>query len=44
VESEDEEKAVVGVDDGEEDGIGVGVGVSIGGGEIFVILDYWIEG
>jgi hypothetical protein len=39
VESEDEAKAGVGVDDGVEDGIDVGVGVNIGGGEIFLIVD-----
>jgi hypothetical protein len=39
VESEDEEKAGVGVDDGVEDGIDIGAGVNIGGGEIFLILD-----
>jgi hypothetical protein len=39
VESEDEEKAGVGVDDGVEDGIDIGAGVNIGGGEIVLILD-----
>jgi hypothetical protein len=39
VESEDEEKAGVGVDDGVEDGIDIGAGVDIGGGVIFLILD-----
>jgi hypothetical protein len=39
VESEDEEKAGVGVDDGVEDGIDIGVGVNIEGGEIFLIMD-----
>jgi hypothetical protein len=39
VESEDEEKAGVGVDDGVEDGIDIGFGVNIGGGKIFLILD-----
>jgi hypothetical protein len=43
VESEDEEKAGVGVgvgvDDGVEDGIDIGVGVNVGGGEIFLLLD-----
>jgi hypothetical protein len=34
VESQDEEKAGVGGDDGVEDGIDVGVGVNVGGGEI----------
>jgi hypothetical protein len=39
VESENEVKAGVGVDDGVEDGIDIGVGVNIGGGEIFLLLD-----
>jgi hypothetical protein len=39
VESEDEEKAGVGVDDGVEAGIDIGAGVDIGGGVIFLILD-----
>jgi hypothetical protein len=39
VESGDEEKAGVGVDDGVEDGIDIGVGVNVGGGEIFLLLD-----
>jgi hypothetical protein len=39
VESEDEEKAGVGVDDGVEDGIDIGVGVNVGGGVIFLLLD-----
>jgi hypothetical protein len=39
VESEDEEKAGVGVDGGVEDGIDIGVGVSVGGGEILLLLD-----
>jgi hypothetical protein len=39
VESEDVEKAGVGVDDGVEDGIDVGVGVNAGGGEIYMLLD-----
>jgi hypothetical protein len=39
VESEDEEKAGVGVDDGVEDGIDIGVGVHVGSGEIFLLLD-----
>jgi hypothetical protein len=39
VESDDEEKAGVGVDDGVEDGIDIGAGVNIGGGEIFLVLD-----
>jgi hypothetical protein len=39
VESEDEEKAGIGVDDGVEDGIEIGVGVNLGGGEIFLLLD-----
>jgi hypothetical protein len=39
VESEYEEKAGVGVDDGVEDGIDIGVGVNAGGGEIFMLLD-----
>jgi hypothetical protein len=39
VESEDEEKAGVGVDDGVEYGIDIGVGVTGGGGEIFLLLD-----
>jgi hypothetical protein len=38
VESENEVKAGVGVDDGVEDGINIG-GVNGGGGEIFLILD-----
>jgi hypothetical protein len=38
VESEDEEKAGIGVDDGVEDGIDIGVGVNVGGGEIFLLL------
>jgi hypothetical protein len=38
VESEDEEKAGVGVDDGVEDGTDVGVGVNVGVGEIFLSL------
>jgi hypothetical protein len=40
VESENEVKAGVGVDDGVEGGIDIGVGVNVGGGEIFC---YWIE-
>jgi hypothetical protein len=39
VESEDEEKAGVEVDDGVEDGIDIGVGVNVGGGEIVLLLD-----
>jgi hypothetical protein len=39
VESEDVEKAGVGVDDGAEDGIDIGVGVNAGGGEIYMLLD-----
>jgi hypothetical protein len=39
VESEDEEKAGVGVDDGVEDGIDIGVGVNVGSVEIFLLLD-----
>jgi hypothetical protein len=39
VESEDEEKAGVGVDDGVEDGIDIDVGVNVGGGVIFLLLD-----
>jgi hypothetical protein len=39
VESEYEEKAGVGVDDGVEDGIDIGVGVNAGGGEKFMLLD-----
>jgi hypothetical protein len=39
VESEDDEKAGVGVDDGVEDGIDIGVGVNVGDGEIFLLLD-----
>jgi hypothetical protein len=39
VESENEVKAGVGVDDGMEDGIDIGVGVNVGGGEIFLFLD-----
>jgi hypothetical protein len=39
VESENEVKAGIGVDDGVEDGIDIGVGVNIGGGEIFLLLD-----
>jgi hypothetical protein len=39
VESEDEVKAGVGVDDGVEDGIDIGVGVNVGGREIFLLLD-----
>jgi hypothetical protein len=40
VESENEVKAGVGVDDGVEDGIDIGGGAKDGGGEIFC---YWIE-
>jgi hypothetical protein len=36
VESEDEEKAGVGVDDGVEDGMDIGVGVNVGSGENFL--------
>jgi hypothetical protein len=39
VESENEVKAGVGVDDGVEDGIDIGVGVSVGAGEISLLLD-----
>jgi hypothetical protein len=39
VESENEAKAGVGVDDGVEDGIDIGVGVSVGAGEISLLLD-----
>jgi hypothetical protein len=39
VESEDDKKAGIGVDDGVEDGIDIGVGVNVGGGEIFLSLD-----
>jgi hypothetical protein len=39
VESENEVKTAVGVDDGVEDGIDIGVGVNVGGGEIFLSLD-----
>jgi hypothetical protein len=39
VESENEVRAGVGVDDGVEDGIDIGVGVNEGGGEIFLLLD-----
>jgi hypothetical protein len=39
VESENEEKASVGVDDGVEDGIEIGVGVNVGCGEILLLLD-----
>jgi hypothetical protein len=39
VESENEVKAGVGVDDGVEDGIDTGVGMNVGGGEIFLLLD-----
>jgi hypothetical protein len=39
VESEDEEKAGTGVDDGVEDGIDIALGVNVGGGEIFLFLD-----
>jgi hypothetical protein len=39
VESEDEEKAGVGVDDGVKDGIDIGVGLVVRGGEIFLFLD-----
>jgi hypothetical protein len=43
VESDDEEKAGVGVDDGVEDGIDIGAGVNIGGGEIFLVLDWGLK-
>jgi hypothetical protein len=39
VESENEMKAGVGVEDGVEDGIDVGVGVNGGDGEFFWLLD-----
>jgi hypothetical protein len=39
VESKDEEKAVVGVDDGVGDGIATCVGVNVRGGEIYLLLD-----
>jgi hypothetical protein len=42
VESDDEEKAGTGVDDGAEDGIDIAVGVNVGVGEIgeiFLLLD-----
>jgi hypothetical protein len=39
VESENEVKAGVGVDDVVEDGIDVGVGVNVGGGETFLLLE-----
>jgi hypothetical protein len=39
VESENEVKAGVGVDDGVEDGIDIVVGANVGGGEIFLLLD-----
>jgi hypothetical protein len=39
VDSENEVKAVVGVDDGVEDESDIGVGVKVGGGEIFLLLD-----
>jgi hypothetical protein len=39
VQSENEVKAGVGVDDGVEDGIDIGVGVNVGGGEMFLLLD-----
>jgi hypothetical protein len=39
VESENEVKAVVGVDDGVEDGIDIGVEVNVGAGEIFLLLN-----
>jgi hypothetical protein len=39
VESKNEVKAGVGVDDGVEDGIDIGVGVNVRGGEIFLLLD-----
>jgi hypothetical protein len=39
VESENEVKTCVGVDDGVEDGIDIGVEVNVGGGEIFLLLD-----
>jgi hypothetical protein len=38
VESENEVKAGIGVDDGMEDEIDIGVGVNGGGGEIFLFL------
>jgi hypothetical protein len=41
VESEDEEKAGVGVDDWVEDGIDICVGVNVGWRNTFC---YWIEG
>jgi hypothetical protein len=39
VESENEVKAGVVVDDGVEDGIDIGIGVKVGGGELFLLLD-----
>jgi hypothetical protein len=39
VESENEVKAGVGVDDGVEDKIDLGVGVNVGGGGIILLLD-----
>jgi hypothetical protein len=39
VESENQVKAGVGVDDGVEYGIDIGVGVNLRGGEIFLLLD-----
>jgi hypothetical protein len=39
VESENEVKAGVGVDDGVEDGFDIGIGAKVGGGEIFLLLD-----
>jgi hypothetical protein len=39
VESENEVKAGVGVDDGVDDGIDIGVGVNVGGERIFLLLD-----
>jgi hypothetical protein len=39
VESENEVKAGIGVDDGVEDGIDIGVGVNVGGGEMLLLLD-----
>jgi hypothetical protein len=39
VESENEVKAGIGVDDGVEDGIDIVVGVNIGGGDIVLLLD-----
>jgi hypothetical protein len=40
VESENEVKAGVGVDNGVDDGIDIAVGVNVGGGDFFC---YWIE-